>query len=83
MADSLDITNYFATMFPNMKPRGYEAQIDEMLSRIHNLPYAVLSFGGHPAQPILKGTMSKMKELLKRDDLSPRYRKALEAKLAP
>ncbi|KAF2163986.1 hypothetical protein M409DRAFT_25760 [Zasmidium cellare ATCC 36951] len=83
MADSLDITNHFATMFPNLKPAGYEVQIDEMLLKIHNLPYGVLSFGGHRAQPILKGTMQAMKDKLARDDISPAYRKALEAKLAP
>lgn len=83
MADSLRITNYFATMFPDLKPAGYEDQIDEMLSRVHGLPYAVLSFGGHKAQPILKGTVRTMRDILKQDDISPEYRKALEAKLAP
>lgn len=82
MADSLDITNYLATMFPNLKPAGSEAQIDEMLAKIHALPYFVLSFGQHPAASIIKGTVATMQQILQQNDLSDEYRKVLETKLA-
>jgi hypothetical protein len=82
MSDSLNITNYFATMFPNLKPAGYEAKIDEILYKIHHLPFFTLSFSGQRAQPIPRGTRDVMKEMLKGNDLSTAHRKALEGKLA-
>ena len=82
MPDSLDITNYLATMFPNLKPKEHEAQIDEMLAKIHAQPYFVLSFGGHNAAPIPKGTVQEMERILLEDKISDEHRKALETKLA-
>ncbi|KAF2174139.1 hypothetical protein M409DRAFT_16409 [Zasmidium cellare ATCC 36951] len=86
LPDSLAITNLFAQRFPALKPPGYEAQIDDILHRIHApLPYFILSFGGgHPADHVPKGFEPAIRALLEKGEVQGNggYRRALEGKLS-
>ncbi|KAK8075845.1 hypothetical protein PG997_010508 [Apiospora hydei] len=81
LTDSISITLYLAeTHYPAMLPAAHAGVIRDLLGRFHAIPG--LSFTNkNPTKEMTQRNPSPVEEILKRTDLSPEYRKALEGKL--
>jgi hypothetical protein len=79
MADSLKITFYMGSKYPDLIPDAHAANIRQFLIDLHGLNYFSLSFPGRPgvAQHIQNTVLQRLEE----KSISDRYRKALEFKL--
>jgi hypothetical protein len=77
--DSLEMTFYMASRYPDLIPRAHEVQIRQLLIDLHALNYFSLSFPGRPA--VAQGFKDAVLRRLAGPDVSDRYRKALEYKL--
>lgn len=71
--ESVDITLYIAETYPDLLPNE---QVRVLLEELHTVNYFSLSFAGRPRTP-----KDGLLQLLARQDISDRYRKALEYKL--
>lgn len=81
LTDSLSITLYLSEKhYPAMLPPKYVAVISDCLLRIHNIPGLSFSIK-NPTAEMKQRNPSPVENILKRTDISPEYRKALEAKL--
>lgn len=79
IADSMKMTIYMATLYPDLIPHERQEEIKALLTELHALNYFSLSFPGRPQMAeFLVGTVQKR---LDNPGLSDRYRKALEFKL--
>lgn len=81
LTDSISISLYLAeNHYPALLPAKHAAVIKDLLQRFHSI-YG-LSFGNkNPTPEMVKHNPSPVEDLLKRADISPEYRKALETKL--
>ncbi len=79
MADSLRITFYMASRYPELLPDPHAAEIRQFLTDLHALNYFSLSFPGRPAAA--KHLENTVLRRLEQPDMSVRYRRALEFKL--
>lgn len=79
IADSLEITFWLASRYPDLMPTKHEAEIRQYLVDLHALNYFSLSFPGraHVAERFEAAVNRK----LANPDIPHRYRKALELKL--
>jgi len=78
LTDSLDITHYIMEHYPLLAPGAHQDDIVRLLKELHEIQYLSLSF--KPAQNRAKGITIAVENLLKRNDISVGYRKALEFK---
>ncbi|GAD93099.1 conserved hypothetical protein [Paecilomyces variotii No. 5] len=81
LTDSISISLYLAEKhYPAMLPAEHAAVIRDLLERFHAI--SGLSFSRkNPTPEMMQYNPSPVEDILKRTDLSPEYRKALEAKL--
>ncbi|KAL1861021.1 hypothetical protein Plec18167_003696 [Paecilomyces lecythidis] len=81
LTDSISISLYLAEKhYPAMLPAEHAAVIRNLLERFHAI--SGLSFSRkNPTPEMMQYNPSPVEDILKRTDLSPEYRKALEAKL--
>ncbi|KAF3769577.1 hypothetical protein M406DRAFT_354053 [Cryphonectria parasitica EP155] len=81
LTDSISISLYLAEKhYPAMLPAEHAAVIKDLLQRFHAIPG--LSFSNkNPTAEMTQHNRSPVEDILKRTDLSPEYRKALEVKL--
>ena len=79
MPDSLDITYYITTQYPNLIPENIKDDIVELLNELHSINFFSLSFGSNPAAATPQKTSVEAK--LAQPGISEKYRKALEYKL--
>jgi glutathione S-transferase len=79
IADSLDITYYITTQYPNLLPENHKDQIIELLKQLHNINYFSLSFGSKPAAA--NAQKLAVEEKLAQSAISEKYRRALEYKM--
>ncbi|KEF62036.1 uncharacterized protein A1O9_00008 [Exophiala aquamarina CBS 119918] len=79
ITDSLKITNWLATKYPDLMPTEHEAEIRQKLNDLHALNYFSLSFPGRPQ--IAQQLEANVQRRLQDSSISDRYRKALEFKL--
>ena len=77
--DSLKMTFYMASRYPDLIPSAHEAQIRQLLLDLHALNYFSLSFPGR--EHVAQGFREAILRRLAKPDISDRYRKALEYKL--
>ncbi|KAK8017103.1 hypothetical protein PG993_015292 [Apiospora rasikravindrae] len=81
LTDSISITLYLAeTHYPAMLPAAHAAVIRGLLGRIHAI-HGLSFTNKNPTKEMTQHNPSPVEEILKRTDLSPKYRKALEGKL--
>ncbi|KAJ9203242.1 hypothetical protein DTO164E3_2713 [Paecilomyces variotii] len=81
LTDSISISLYLAVKhYPAMLPAEHAAVIRGLLERIHSI-YGLSFSNKNPTPEMMQYNPSPVEDLLKRPDLSPEYRKALEAKL--
>lgn len=78
--DSLKMTFFIASRYPDLIPATHEEQIRQLLTDLHALNYFSLSFPGRPG--IMQGIMGEIKSRIDDPTISTRYRKALEFKLS-
>ncbi|KAI1635017.1 hypothetical protein F4809DRAFT_470884 [Biscogniauxia mediterranea] len=81
LTDSISISLYLAEKhYPAMLPAEHEAAIRDLLQRFHAI--SGLSITNKKATPeMMRYNPSPVEDILKRTDISPEYRAALEAKL--
>jgi hypothetical protein len=79
MPDSLKITFYLASKFPDLMPDAHAVQIRQFLTDLHALNYFSLSFSGRAGAAQI--VQNPVLERLEKPGISDRYRKALEFKL--
>ncbi|KAJ9608388.1 hypothetical protein H2200_007376 [Cladophialophora chaetospira] len=79
MPDSLRMTLYMSTRYPELIPAAQDPQIRKLLVELHALNYFSLSFPTRPQ--IAKGFEAAILARLEQPDITDRYRKALEFKL--
>jgi hypothetical protein len=79
MADSLKMTFYMGSKYPDLIPDAHAAEIRQFLINLHRLNYFSLSFPDRPgvAQYIQNAVLQRLED----KGISDRYRKALEFKL--
>ena len=77
--DSLEMTFYMSTRYPDLIPAEHEAQIRQFLVDLHALNYFSLSFPGR--EHVAQGFREAVLRRLAAPNISDRYRKALEFKL--
>lgn len=81
LTDSLSITLYLAwTHYPDMLPAKHAVVIRDLLGRIHAI-HGLSFTNKNPTAEMTKYNPSPAEEILKKPDLSPEYREALERKL--
>lgn len=81
LTDSISISLHLAEKhYPAMLPAGHAAVIRDLLKRIHAI-YGLSFNNKNPTPEMMQYNPSPVEDILKRTDLSPEYRKALEAKL--
>lgn len=78
--DSLKMTFYMASKYPELMPVAHEKQIRQLLIDLHALNYFSLSFPGR--MDVIQGIVDSIKTRLEDPTISNRYRKALEFKLS-
>lgn len=82
LSESLNISLYFVeNHYPALVPASHATIIRDLLSRIHAI-YGLSFSQKNPTAEMMQYNPSPAEEILKRGDLSPQYRKALEVKLA-
>ncbi|KAF4449350.1 hypothetical protein F53441_7328 [Fusarium austroafricanum] len=67
--------------YPAMMPTKYETAVKDLFERLHAV-YGLSIFNKNPTPDMTKRNPSPVEKILERTDISPQYRKALEAKLA-
>ncbi|KAF2102972.1 hypothetical protein NA57DRAFT_63700 [Rhizodiscina lignyota] len=79
--DSVTITHYLASLYPSLMPPSHRQLISSLIDLLHSINFFSLSFAGSkngdPAGHIKQEIQRRL-----RKDVSPRYREALEYKLA-
>ena len=78
--DSLDITFWLASKYPDLMPAAVEAEVRQYLIALHKINYFSLSFADRPH--VAKGFEAAIQARLSNPDISDQYQKALEFKLA-
>lgn len=82
LTDSLSISLYLVeTHYPALLPAEHATVIRDLLNRLHDI-YGLSFSDKKPTSEMMQYNPSAAEEMLKRSDLSPQYRKALEVKLA-
>ena len=79
MPDSLKITLFMATKYPDLVPDAHAAEIRRSLTDLHTLNYFSLSFPGRKG--VGERLENRVLQRLEQKGISDRYRKALEFKL--
>lgn len=81
LTDSISISLYLAEKhYPAMLPAEHATTIRDLLERIHAI-YGLSIVKKNPPKEVTEYNPSPAEEILKRTDISPEYRKALETKL--
>jgi glutathione S-transferase len=80
MPESVDISYYICKWYPSLLPVQHEQVIRDLITELHGINYRLLTFGIVTKYP--KTNVTFIKDTLARPDISDRYRKALEFKLA-
>ncbi|KAH8701119.1 hypothetical protein BGW36DRAFT_375595 [Talaromyces proteolyticus] len=81
LTDSHSISLHLAeNHYPAMLPPQHAAVIRDLLARFHAIPGLALS-NKNPTPQMIQYNPSPVDDILKRTDISPEYRKLLEAKL--
>ncbi|KAI1614873.1 hypothetical protein EDD37DRAFT_404837 [Exophiala viscosa] len=80
IADSVEMTLWLAARYPQLIPAVHEGEIRQYLKDLHALNYFSLSFPGRPE--VAQGFEDGVNRRLDDPNISDRYRKALEFKLA-
>ena len=81
LLDSISISLYMAeSHYPAMLPSEHASVIRDLMGRIHGI-YGLSFSNKNPTTEMTQRNPSPVEDLLKRDDLSPEYRRLLEAKL--
>ncbi|OTB00679.1 hypothetical protein M426DRAFT_26284 [Hypoxylon sp. CI-4A] len=82
LTDSLSISLHLAEKhYPALLPAQYAPAITNLLQRFHAIPGLSIN-NKKPTAEMTQRNPSPVEEILKRTDLSPAYRKALETKLS-
>ena len=80
IADTLEITSYLLERYPDLVPEQHAGAIRELLQDVHALNYFALSFPDRPQ--VAEGFIKSIQDRLSQDDISDKYREALEYKLS-
>ncbi|EED21552.1 conserved hypothetical protein [Talaromyces stipitatus ATCC 10500] len=81
LTDSISISLYLAeNHYPDLLPDEHAAVIKDLLQRFHSV-YGLSFSNKNPTPEMIQHNPSPVEDFLKRTDISPEYRKALEAKL--
>ena len=80
LPDSVEITHFISKRYPSLTPPLQQESIQILLKDLHELSIFALSFLERPF--VAEGTLRGIDDLLSRDDISDRYRKALKYKHA-
>lgn len=81
LTDSCSISLYLAEKhYPAMLPKEHAALIKGLLEKLHAVHGLSFSYKS-PTAAMVQYNPSSVEEILKRTDLSPQYRRALDAKL--
>ncbi|KAI5919766.1 hypothetical protein F4810DRAFT_685620 [Camillea tinctor] len=81
LTDSISISLHLAEKhYPAMLPAEHASTIRNLLQRMHAIPGLSIS-NRNPTAEMIKYNPSPVEDILKRTDISPEYRAALEAKL--
>ncbi|KIX03226.1 uncharacterized protein Z518_06778 [Rhinocladiella mackenziei CBS 650.93] len=78
LADSLEITHYLATLYPNLIPGSQKAEITKLLGDLHALNFFSLSYAGRHV--VTQGFEAAIRSRMD-GNISPQYQTALEYKL--
>jgi glutathione S-transferase len=78
MPDSLKITRFFASKYPDLMPAEHADELERYLDELHNLNYFSLSFGHRPE--MAHNFEDALKARLADPSISDRHRSALEHK---
>ncbi|KAF4968674.1 hypothetical protein FSARC_3960 [Fusarium sarcochroum] len=82
LTDSRSISLHLAEKhYPAMLPEEYEIVIRDLFDRLHAI-YGLSISNKNPTKEMREHNPSPVEDILKRTDISPEYRKALEAKLS-
>lgn len=76
--ESLDITYYFGEFYPTLFPSHLNEEIKDLLHELHSINYFSLTYTHKPQRA--SDMMSQVTSLLSQEEISERYRKALEFK---
>lgn len=76
--ETLDITWYLCDWYPGFLPREHANEIRRLIEELHEINFPVLTFG--PQDRHALDLDASVHEILRRDDISEEYRKALEYK---
>ncbi|KAH8887055.1 hypothetical protein GQ53DRAFT_331629 [Thozetella sp. PMI_491] len=76
--DSEEILYFLAKLYPRMIPTEHEAQIRQLVKKLHQINYFSLSFTGNISVP--RGVLAKISGLIEDESISEQYRKALRYK---
>lgn len=76
--DSVDITIFMANSYSSLIPKEHEKEVKRLIYALHDINFFSLTFAGKPEmqQRNVASLEARMKE-----DVSERYRKAIEYKL--
>lgn len=78
MPDSLDITYYITTQYPNLIPEAMKDDLIELLNELHSINIFLLSYGNNPAAATPQ--LGAIEAKLSQPGISEKYREALEYK---
>lgn len=78
MTDSLPITYHICELYPHLAPAPHKELSYRLLKELHAIQFLSLSFT--PRQNRAGGITIAIQKLLERDDISEKYREALEWK---
>ncbi len=77
--DSSVITEYLAERYPSLLHPEHKTTIETLLAELHEIAYVVLSF--KPEERRAEGIIDDVRALIAREDISEKYREALQRKL--
>jgi len=80
LADSLHITEHLCRLFPSLLPPSHATEIEGLLRELHSINFFTLTNAGKPQ--VASSMKEAIEKLLQKQDISERYRKALEYKLS-
>jgi hypothetical protein len=78
LPDSLEITKYMGGFYPSLFPDSHAEKIVDLLRELHGINFFSLTFTGSPEA--VEGHKAALQKQLE-DDISERYRKAIEYKI--
>lgn len=78
MPEAIDITWYICEWYPLLLPLEHERTIRELITKLHNINFAVLTFRPQAQNP--ERLRKRVEQLLQHESTSDEYRRALQHK---